>query len=37
MFSFFKDFGMSTVLPGLVDFVNLGEGVEQGRGGERWV
>jgi len=34
-FYFFKDFGMKIVLPGLVEFVNLGEGVEQGRCGGR--
>ena len=34
-FFFFKHFGKSIVLPGWVDFVNLGEGVENGRWGGR--
>ena len=30
-FFFFKDFGVSIALPGLVEIVNLGEDVERGR------
>jgi len=34
-FFFFKDYGMRIVLPGWVELVNLGEGVEQGWCGGR--
>ena len=34
-FYFFKDFGMGIVLPGWVELMYLGDGVEQGRWGGR--